>query len=442
MRETLEWIRREFLLECSCNPRRNYDQGRLDALAESLRDRGVLQPLVVRNAGGGLHEVVCGHSRLRAAEIAGLEALPCMVRELSDREVAELVLAENLQRADLTPLEEALGVEALSRAGATQDEVAEVCGRSPAWVQLRLDLLGLPDPVKEDVHARRVAIGTAMALRVVDDARKGEAWEQLVHPAFLDRPMTPKEAHAWVAEKYVEPARREKEWAEVVMALDGRLERMVVASVDDAGLYLTRGRPSYGFAAANEMVPEHLLRQGRSMKWCKLADLLGVPVVAAPHFDSLDDPHAVMVVEVGKVEEADEARWEAARSGKKIEWYMDHKPRMVFARDDEDEPGPKDRGPMPPAVEAAQQLLVALLMVVEGWQTALEQAAERLEKAEDPLGQLAEESAGIEWLVRAMSVMQPAKMGAKWDKCESLRLLDEMKAAVAVPEKRKARKSK
>ena len=99
----------EFLRPSPLQPRRRFDEAELEALAQSIRERGVLQPLLVRPAAGGApgYEIVAGERRWRAAQRAGLHEVPVVVRELSDQETLELALIENLQRADLSPLEEA-----------------------------------------------------------------------------------------------------------------------------------------------------------------------------------------------------------------------------------------------------------------------------------------------------------------------------------------------
>src|SRR5690606_29195096 len=114
------------------NPRREFKEEDLSELAESIRQKGLVQPIVVRPdrlAGG--YEVVAGERRWRAAQRVGLHTLPCIVRELSDQEVHELGIIENVQRADLNPIEEAAGYrELIDRFGYTQDQLAEVIGKS------------------------------------------------------------------------------------------------------------------------------------------------------------------------------------------------------------------------------------------------------------------------------------------------------------------------
>jgi ParB family chromosome partitioning protein len=362
-------IKIELLEDCAINPRRNYDQTRIDALAESIGDHGVLQPLVVRPIDHGKFEVVAGHCRLRAGRVAGLETLPCLVRNLSDRIVAEIVLAENLQRSDLSPLEEAIGVARLAATGACPDEVAHVCGRSVGWVQLRLDLLGLPEEARDAVDKRRLSIGAAMALRHVPDEKRCDALHQLMLPALLGRPMNVREAEAWVAEAYVDPARRQAAWDAWVAK--AKPQAATVVNVVDSGAFLRRGIPRDGFAMADSCVPEHLLVTGFTMPWCVVSAKLGVPVYLVPHFGSDDRPVGVRLVDTGKVREAD-----AARMAAKQEHYFQHHRRQLS----EAEPSTPDPEAHP-AVEAAEDLIVLMLPIVEAIQAGLEAMAEQL--AED-----------------------------------------------------------
>src|SRR5262245_10436702 len=172
-------------------PRRHFDEGALESLAQSIRARGLLQPLVVRRAGGGGYELIAGERRLRAAQRAGLETVPVVVREAGPQERLEIALIENLQRENLTPLEEAEAYRHLiDTYGLTQDQVAAAVGKSRPAVANALRLLALPDAVKAQLeggeisagHARAVLAVTGEAERVafarelaVEGATKGEA---------------------------------------------------------------------------------------------------------------------------------------------------------------------------------------------------------------------------------------------------------------------------
>ncbi|MGH7858265.1 MAG: ParB/RepB/Spo0J family partition protein [Candidatus Binatia bacterium] len=145
-------------------PRSEFDEERLAEMVDSIREQGVVQPLIVRRGRDG-YELVAGERRLRAARLAGLESVPVTVRDYSDREALEIALIENLQREDLSALEEASAFQRLmDEFGLTQEEVARRVGRSRPAVANTLRLLQLPDPVREELRAGRLSPGHARAL--------------------------------------------------------------------------------------------------------------------------------------------------------------------------------------------------------------------------------------------------------------------------------------
>ena len=150
-------------------PRKRFDEADLAELADSIRSRGVLQPILVRPAPGaaGRFEIVAGERRWRAAQRAGLHELPAVVQDLDEVEVLEIGIIENVQRADLNPLEEAQGYQALiDRFGRTQQEIAEVVGKSRPHIANMLRLLGLPDEIQGMVRDGRLSAGHARAILV------------------------------------------------------------------------------------------------------------------------------------------------------------------------------------------------------------------------------------------------------------------------------------
>ena len=153
-------------------PRRHFDEEELEELAASVRERGVLQPILVRPAPGapGEWQIVAGERRWRAAQRAGLHELPVVVRELSDTEVLELGIVENVQRSDLNALEEAQGYYALMNSfGRTQADVAQTVGKSRSHVANALRLLALPDSVQAYVTKGRLSPGHARAIMGAPD---------------------------------------------------------------------------------------------------------------------------------------------------------------------------------------------------------------------------------------------------------------------------------
>jgi len=152
-------------------PRQDFDETALEALAGSLKDDGVLQPIMVRPAGGGRYEIVAGERRWRAAQRAGLLKVPAVVREVPEERRLELALIENLQREGLNPIEEAQAYRALlDEFGWTQAELATKVGRQRATVANSLRLLSLPRPVQDRVRAGAIFMGHARALAAVEQA--------------------------------------------------------------------------------------------------------------------------------------------------------------------------------------------------------------------------------------------------------------------------------
>ncbi|HHC07365.1 MAG TPA: ParB/RepB/Spo0J family partition protein [Actinobacteria bacterium] len=152
-------------------PRRTFDAEALEELASSIRTVGVLQPIVVRDRGDGSYELVAGERRLRAAELAGLERIPAVIRG-EDGDEGSLVeaLVENLQREDLTPLEEAAAYRQLMEDfGLTHEEVAARVGKSRSAVTNTLRLLGLPGPIQALVETGELGAGHARALLGLED---------------------------------------------------------------------------------------------------------------------------------------------------------------------------------------------------------------------------------------------------------------------------------
>jgi ParB family chromosome partitioning protein len=152
-------------------PRRTFAADELKALADSIRSKGVMQPLLVRpTSDSGSFEIVAGERRWRAAQMAGVHDLPVVVRALDDRDALELALIENIQRQDLTPLEEAAGYQRLiDEFGHTQEELARTLGKSRSHVANTIRLLGLPAPVRTFVDEGRISAGHARALLVAKD---------------------------------------------------------------------------------------------------------------------------------------------------------------------------------------------------------------------------------------------------------------------------------
>ncbi len=164
-------------------PRKVFEQGALDELAESIRQHGVITPITVRRADkDGYYQIIAGERRWRAARQAGLEDIPAMILDASESEVMELALIENLQRQDLNPIEEAEGYERLMKQfGLTQEQVAQRVVKSRSAVANALRLLALPTEVRSMVSEGAISGGHARAvLAVADEAQRVDAAKQMV----------------------------------------------------------------------------------------------------------------------------------------------------------------------------------------------------------------------------------------------------------------------
>ncbi|WP_323763798.1 ParB/RepB/Spo0J family partition protein [Marinovum sp.] len=152
-------------------PRRQFTQDALQELANSIAEKGVIQPLIVRPQGEDRYEIVAGERRWRASQMAQLHEVPVIVREFTDTEVLEVAIIENIQRADLNPVEEAMGFRQLmDRFGHTQEKLAKALGKSRSHIANLLRLLTLPDEVRDMLQQGEISAGHARALVTCENA--------------------------------------------------------------------------------------------------------------------------------------------------------------------------------------------------------------------------------------------------------------------------------
>lgn len=162
-------------------PRRNFDEDTLDELAASITEVGLLQPVVVRNLGGGRYELVMGERRWRACQQAGLDYIPAIVRETPDNDMLRDALIENLHRQELNPLEEAAAYQQLlDDFGATHEQLAQKIGRSRPHISNTLRLLNLPPSVQTKLAAGVISAGHARALLGLNDPQAQERLAQRI----------------------------------------------------------------------------------------------------------------------------------------------------------------------------------------------------------------------------------------------------------------------
>jgi len=162
-------------------PRTDFGQEALEELANSIKAQGVVQPILVRPVGDGRHEIIAGERRWRAAQLAGLHEVPVVVRIVDDMEAMCLALIENIQRKDLSPLDEARGLtRLLNEFDMTHDRVAEVVGKSRSTITNLLRLLELSPPVRQMLEQGELEMGHARALLTLAEAQQVEVARQVV----------------------------------------------------------------------------------------------------------------------------------------------------------------------------------------------------------------------------------------------------------------------
>lgn len=173
----------------SGQPRRHFDPEALQTLAESIRENGLLQPVVVRRGENGLYQIIAGERRWRACRLAGLTEIPTVILDADDLRAAQLALIENLQREDLNPIEEASGYQTLIETfGLTQEEAAQRVGRSRPAVANSLRLLALSQDLRAMVEQGRLSAGHARALLAIPDENlRREAAEYAVEQGLTVR---------------------------------------------------------------------------------------------------------------------------------------------------------------------------------------------------------------------------------------------------------------
>lgn len=183
------------------NPRRNFTEAELEELAASIKERGIIQPIVVRHIGGDKdgYEIIAGERRWRAAQRAGLHEVPIAVVDASDAQSLEFAIIENVQRTDLNPIEEAAGYVALmEQCNHTQEEVAKIVGKSRPYVANMVRLLKLPEPVKALVRADKLSAGHARLL-------VGHANALVLAEMAIDEGYSVRQLEQWVREEADKP---------------------------------------------------------------------------------------------------------------------------------------------------------------------------------------------------------------------------------------------
>ena len=211
-------------------PRKQFDEDALAELSDSIAQHGVLQPLLVRPMPDGGYQLVAGERRWRASRMAGLTEVPVVIRDLTDAQVAELALVENLQRENLNPLEEANGYKELSdKFGYTQEKISEIVGKSRPSIANALRLLNLPEDVQEMVSDGSISMGHARAILSLEDDKMKTDLAKLVIQNDLSVRETERIARNMVKEapKKSKAKKRNPYYDEAELALSEVLGRKV-----------------------------------------------------------------------------------------------------------------------------------------------------------------------------------------------------------------------
>ena len=210
-------------------PRKTFDQTALEELADSIRQHGVLQPLLVRPLPNGAYQLVAGERRWRASRLAELKEVPVIIKELTDTEAMEIAIIENLQREDLNPIEEAEGLQTLiDKCGFTQEEVATSVGKSRPAITNALRLLKLPEDVREMTKKGEISAGHARALLSFDSqALMQEVAAKIVSDKLTVRDVEKLAKRPKTAETKKAPRRRDSIYDEVELSLTEALGRQV-----------------------------------------------------------------------------------------------------------------------------------------------------------------------------------------------------------------------
>lgn len=206
--EELKEIDIDLIEPNNLQPRTRFDDAQLEELAQSIKANGIVQPLLVRKVGELHYQIVAGERRWRAAQRAGLQRIPAVVREVPDEKMLELALIENIQRQELNAIEEAYAYKRLIETlGLTQETVAQRVGRDRTFVTNYLRLLRLPEDIQKLVEENQISMGHARALLGIDDVQKQRQVAQLI----IDRGLSVRETERTI--KHI-IAGREKEETE------------------------------------------------------------------------------------------------------------------------------------------------------------------------------------------------------------------------------------
>lgn len=235
-------------------PRKNFNSETLEILAESIRDNGIIQPILVRKVEEGKYQIVAGERRYKAAKMAGLGEVPVVVKEIEDYKVTELALIENLQREDLNPIEEAASfLMLIEKYDLTQDEVSKRVGRSRSAITNSIRLLNLPREVIKEIEMGRLSSGQARALLSIKDEEELKDMAKKV----IERGMSVREIERWVSlKKEVKNSKKAKkeEQENIYKDLEKDMQNKLKRNVKIKVMAGEKGRITIDFYNREELV--------------------------------------------------------------------------------------------------------------------------------------------------------------------------------------------
>ncbi len=241
-------------------PRRDFDQEALEELADSIKSQGVIQPIVIRPIDGGRYEIVAGERRWRASQLAGLQEIPSVVRDMPDKVALSVAIIENIQREDLNPLEEAISLDRLlNEFELTHQLVADAVGRSRAAVSNLLRLLELDDELKRYLSEGKLGMGHARALLSLGSVSQKQAAREVITKQLSVRQT---EALARKLQEQIDKPANSKMMHENpdVVNLEGRLSEQIGAKVAVKHSSKGKGTMTIHFNSLDELdgIIEHI----------------------------------------------------------------------------------------------------------------------------------------------------------------------------------------
>ncbi|MGJ8677205.1 MAG: ParB/RepB/Spo0J family partition protein [Akkermansiaceae bacterium] len=297
------------LVACKTNPRKDFEGEALRELTKSVKEHGVLEPIIVRVLPGQapklgkddvLYEIIGGERRWRASKSAKLLIAPCIVMKVGDLQMAEMQMVENIARSNLNPLEESYGVERLVELGSNPSEIAKKLGRGKAWVQLRLGLSELPESARKAVGQRIISLDTAADLISLDNNERDSACQDMLE---LGEDLNQSQAREILRLRYTEPRARRMHWrafADKFLKDSAAVSDFQVAALtdcEDVVNYLhTWGEPKGDWVLASAVIGHRSARkEEEGVTWGELANGLGLEGLLVPLGDVFKDNPVVLV---------------------------------------------------------------------------------------------------------------------------------------------------